>query len=174
MQTNLRELKMSSKTVWVVGGLVLAVGAVAYLSYHETPSGKDAAGTIVAAKRAYVDGTSGSGTGSQTGTSNTGSDSSGDTSDRSGGAQSVKHSVTYNSWLPNAAARYAIKSNWSVYAQFAEGSAIPPSAVFDVPGGNVLTPPHPTIAKNYQVGSVTKHRRWTLDVDAYYVHFQNG
>ena len=91
-----------------------------------------------------------------------------------GGAQSVKHSVTYNSWLPNAAARYAIKSNWSVYAQFAEGSAIPPSAVFDVPGGNVLTPPHPTIAKNYQVGSVTKHRRWTLDVDAYYVHFQNG
>src|ERR1700751_4767875 len=43
---------MSSKTVWVVGGLVLAVGAVAYLSYHETPSGKDAAGTIVEAKRA--------------------------------------------------------------------------------------------------------------------------
>ena len=38
---------MSGKTVWVVGGLVLAVGAVAYLSYHETPSGKDAAGTIV-------------------------------------------------------------------------------------------------------------------------------
>ena len=77
---------MSGKTVWVVGGLVLAVGAVAYLSYHETPSGKDAAGTIVAAKRAYVDGTSGSGTGSQTGSSNTGSDSSGNTSDRSGGA----------------------------------------------------------------------------------------
>ena len=65
---------MSGKTVWVVGGLVLAVGAVAYLSYHETPSGKDAAGTIVAAKRAYVDGTSAGGAGSQTGTTNTGSD----------------------------------------------------------------------------------------------------
>jgi hypothetical protein len=79
---------MSGKTMWVVGGLVLAIGAVAYLSYHETPSGKDAAGTIVAAKRAYVDGTSASGTGSQTGTSNTGSDTSGSgsASDRSAGA----------------------------------------------------------------------------------------
>ena len=66
---------MSGKTVWVVGGLVLAIGAVAYLSYHETPAGKDAAGTIVAAKRAYVDGTSGSGSGAQSGSPNSGSDS---------------------------------------------------------------------------------------------------
>jgi iron complex outermembrane receptor protein len=43
-----------------------------------------------------------------------------------------------------------------------------------VPGGNVLTPPKPTLAKNYQIGSVLKRNRWTLDVDAYYVHFQNG
>ena len=78
---------MSGKTVWVVGGLVLAIGTVAYLGYHETPSGKDAAGTIVAAKRAYVDGTSAGGAGSQTGTSNSGADTSGagDTSDRSSG-----------------------------------------------------------------------------------------
>ena len=53
---------MSSKTVWVVGGLALAIGAVAYLSYHETPAGKDAAGTIVAAKRALFDSSGGSGT----------------------------------------------------------------------------------------------------------------
>ena len=53
---------MSGKTVWVVGGLALAIGAVGYLSYHETPSGKDAAGTIVAAKRALVDSSSASGT----------------------------------------------------------------------------------------------------------------
>jgi hypothetical protein len=89
---------MSGKTVWVVGGLVLAVGAVAYLSYHETPSGKDAAGTIVAAKRAYVDGASGSGTGSTTGTADNGTDNAGvgNTSDRNGdsdkqGADSGKH-----------------------------------------------------------------------------------
>jgi len=61
-----------------------------------------------------------------------------------------------------------------VYGQFAEGSVIPPSAVFDTPGGNVLTPPRPTIAKTYQAGSVLKLNRWTLDLDAYYVHFQNG
>jgi iron complex outermembrane recepter protein len=46
--------------------------------------------------------------------------------------------------------------------------------VFDVPGGTVLSPPKPTIAKTYQAGSVLKLNRWTLDMDAYYIHFQNG
>ena len=82
---------MSSKTVWVAGGLVLAVAAVAYLGYYDSPAGKDASGTIVQAKRAYADGTSASSTGSQTGTSNTGSDTSGsgNTSDRSGDASNA-------------------------------------------------------------------------------------
>ena len=91
-----------------------------------------------------------------------------------GGAQFVRHSINYNNWLPNIAARYSLKSNWSVYGQFAEGSIIPLSSVFDVPGANVLTPPKPTLAKTYQTGSVMKYRRWTLDADAYYIHFQNG
>ncbi len=91
-----------------------------------------------------------------------------------GGAAFVTHSINYNNWLPTLTARYRIWKQWSVYAQFAEGSVIPPSAVFDVPGGNVLTPPKPTLAKTYQTGSVLKLNRWTLDVDAYYVHFQNG
>jgi len=43
-----------------------------------------------------------------------------------------------------------------------------------VPGGNVLSPRKPTLAKTYQAGSVLKLNRWTLDMDAYYVHFQNG
>lgn len=91
-----------------------------------------------------------------------------------GGAAFVTHSIDYNNWLPNIAARYSLKSSWSVYAQWTEGSIIPPSAVFDVPNGDVLVPPKPTLAKTYQIGSVLKHRRWTLDADAYYVHFQNG
>jgi iron complex outermembrane receptor protein len=82
--------------------------------------------------------------------------------------------VSYNSWLPTLTARYRIWRQWSAYAQFAEGSVIPPSNVFDVPGGNVLTPPKPTIAKTYQGGSVLKLNRFTLDMDLYYVHFQNG
>ena len=72
---------MSSKTVWVASGLVLAVSAVAYLSYHDSSAGKDAAGTIMEAKRAQVDATGGSGT-SQTGTSNTGDVSGSGASDR--------------------------------------------------------------------------------------------
>lgn len=91
-----------------------------------------------------------------------------------GGVAFVSHSINYNNWLPNISARYRLRSNWTAYAQFAEGSIIPPSAVFDVPGGNVLTPQKPTLAKNYQIGSVIKNNRWTLDIDAYYVHFQNG
>jgi len=91
-----------------------------------------------------------------------------------GGAQFVHHDINYNSWLPNIAARYYIKSSWSAYAQFAEGSIIPPSNVFDVPNGEVLVPPKPTIAKTYQIGNVLKFNRWTLDADAYYVHFQNA
>jgi hypothetical protein len=43
--------------VWIVGGLVVAIGAIAYLSYHKSPAGNDAAGTIVEAKRARADGT---------------------------------------------------------------------------------------------------------------------
>jgi iron complex outermembrane receptor protein len=90
-----------------------------------------------------------------------------------GGVAFVSHSVGYNSWLPSAAARYRLKRNWSVYAQFGEGSVIPPTSVFDVPLGAVEAPPKPTLAKTYQAGSVIKFNRWTLDVDAYYIHFQN-
>ncbi len=84
------------------------------------------------------------------------------------------HTIDYNNVLPNISARYYIRNNWSAYAQFAEGSIIPPSNVFDFPGGNVLTPPKPTLAKTYQTGTVLKFRRWTLDTDYYYIHFQNG
>jgi iron complex outermembrane receptor protein len=91
-----------------------------------------------------------------------------------GGGAFTTHSIDYNNWLPTITARYRVWRNWSVYGQFAEGSIIPPSNVFDVKNAVVLTPPKPTLAKTYQTGSVLKFNRWTLDVDAYYVHFQNG
>ena len=91
-----------------------------------------------------------------------------------GGAQFASHGINYNNWLPTLTASYRVWRQWSVYGQFAEGSVIPPSSVFDVPGGNVLAPPKPTLAKTYQAGSVLKLNRFTLDMDAYYVHFQNG
>jgi iron complex outermembrane receptor protein len=91
-----------------------------------------------------------------------------------GGAAFVSHSVTYNTWLPTAAARYRIWKQWSAYAEYAEGSLIPLSSVFDTPGGNVLTPPKPQLAKTYQTGSVLKLNRFTLDADFFYIHYQNG
>jgi iron complex outermembrane receptor protein len=91
-----------------------------------------------------------------------------------GGVAFATHTINYNNWLPTLTARYRVWRQWSVYGQFAEGSVIPPSNVFDVPGGNVLTPPKPTLAKTYQGGSVLKLNRFTLDADVYYVHFQNG
>jgi iron complex outermembrane recepter protein len=91
-----------------------------------------------------------------------------------GGAAFTHHTGNFNSWLPTLTARYRVWKQWSLYAEFAEGSQIPVSAVYDTPGGNVLVPPKPVTAKTYQTGSVLKLNRFTLDMDAYYIHFQNG
>ncbi|MCU1339347.1 MAG: TonB-dependent receptor [Bryobacterales bacterium] len=90
-----------------------------------------------------------------------------------GGVAFYPHSVDFNKWLPSVAARYRLQRNWSVYAQFGEGSVIPPTSAFDVPAGTVRTPPKQTVAKTYQAGTVLKFNRWTLDVNAYHIHFEN-
>jgi iron complex outermembrane receptor protein len=89
------------------------------------------------------------------------------------GAQFVTHTANYASWLPSGDVRYRIKSNWTAYAQFGEGNVIPPSNVFDVKNAAVETLPKPTLARTYQIGTVVKFNRWTLDFDGYYIHFQN-
>jgi hypothetical protein len=48
---------MASKTVWIAGGIVVAIGVVAYVAFKPGPANTDAAGTIVEAKRARADGT---------------------------------------------------------------------------------------------------------------------
>jgi iron complex outermembrane receptor protein len=90
-----------------------------------------------------------------------------------GGVQFVTHNAPYNSWLPSVDARYFLRDNVSVYAQFSTGSVIPPSSVFDTKNAEVAVLPRPTLAKTYQAGSVWKFNRFTLDVDGYYTHFQN-
>jgi iron complex outermembrane receptor protein len=90
-----------------------------------------------------------------------------------GGVNFVGHTANYSVWQPSAAARYRLRTNWTAYAQFAIGSVIPPSSVFDSTGAQVAVLPKPTSVKTYQGGSVYKTNRWTLDVDAYYSHFQN-
>jgi iron complex outermembrane receptor protein len=90
-----------------------------------------------------------------------------------GGLPFVTHEANYSAWNPSTAMRYHVRSNWSVYGQFAIGSVIPPSSVFDSTGAQVAVLPKPTSVKTYQAGTVLKFQRWTLDFDGYYSHFQN-
>jgi iron complex outermembrane receptor protein len=90
------------------------------------------------------------------------------------GALFVMHSAAYSSYLPSFDASYRLLNNWSVYGQFATGTKVPPSSVFDVKNGNVSILPKPTSARTYQGGTVVKLKRLGLNADVYYTHFQNS
>ena len=90
------------------------------------------------------------------------------------GAASISHDVQYHSWLPSLDAHYLVQRNWSAYVQYATGSVIPPTSVFDVKNANVSILPKPTETKTFQAGSVWKADRITVDVDTYYIHFDNA
>ncbi len=89
-----------------------------------------------------------------------------------GGLPFVNHSAGYSAYLPSVDANYHILSNWSVYGQYATGTIVPPSAVFDVTGANVISVPPPTGAKTFQGGTVLKLKRMTLNADVYRTRFQ--
>jgi iron complex outermembrane receptor protein len=84
--------------------------------------------------------------------------------------------------LPSLDFNYRFLSNWAAYAQVATGSIIPPSSVYDYnhtpsatnPTPGLLTPPKQQKSTTYQVGTVLKLNRFTLDADAYRVRFQNS
>jgi iron complex outermembrane receptor protein len=90
------------------------------------------------------------------------------------GAPSVSHAASYHSWLPTFDTHYMLQQNWSAYIQYAKGDTIPPTSVFDVKNAVVLIVPKPTLATTYQVGSVWKTSRLTLDINAYNIQFENG
>lgn len=90
------------------------------------------------------------------------------------GAAAVYNTAHYNSPLPDAAINYRIKPDWSAYVQFAQGSVIPPSSVFDVKSGAVQTLPSPAKTSAYQTGTVVKLKRIMFDGDFYRIKFQNA
>jgi len=90
------------------------------------------------------------------------------------GAAAIYTDAGYSSWLPDASANYRIRSNWSVYAQFAQGSVIPPSSVFDVTTQSVETLPKPARTTAYQAGTVLKRKRIMFDADVYRIKYQNA
>jgi iron complex outermembrane recepter protein len=91
-----------------------------------------------------------------------------------GGLDFVTHTANYRRWQPTADARYRLKNNWSMYAQWATGNVIPPSSVFDVKNATVALTPKPTQTRTFQFGSVLKTNRFTLDADAYFIHAGNA
>jgi iron complex outermembrane receptor protein len=91
-----------------------------------------------------------------------------------GGAPFVEHAAEYHSWLPSFDAHYLIHPFWSVYAQYGQGQNVPPTSIFDVQGANVAIVPKPILTNTGQVGSVWKSNRATLDVNYYYIHFENN
>jgi iron complex outermembrane receptor protein len=64
----------------------------------------------------------------------------------------------------------------------ATGSIVPPSSVYDFnhtpsasnPTPGLLTPPKQQKSTTYQIGTVLKLNRFTLDADAYHIRFQNS
>ena len=85
--------------------------------------------------------------------------------------------------LPSLDINYRAMSNWSVYAQVSTGSVVPASATYDylhtpASGTSTLptlaTPPKQQKDTTYQIGSVYKGQRITLDADIYHIRFQSG
>jgi iron complex outermembrane receptor protein len=89
------------------------------------------------------------------------------------GAPSVSHVVSYGTWLPSFDVHYMLRRDTSVYAQAAEGDAIPPTKVFDVKNAAVGVLPKPTIAKTYQFGTVFQGHLFNVGFDVFHTHFDN-
>ncbi|MEP7306167.1 MAG: TonB-dependent receptor [Acidobacteriota bacterium] len=89
------------------------------------------------------------------------------------GAASINHDASYNAWLPSLDAHLLVQPYWSMYGQYGKGQNIPPSSVFDVKNAQVGTLPKPILTDTYQVGSVWKARRATLDVDFYHIRYES-
>jgi iron complex outermembrane receptor protein len=90
---------------------------------------------------------------------------------------------SFTAWLPSLDFNYRVMPNWSIYAQGATGSVVPPSAVYDynqtsasqsaaIP--QLATPPKQQRSTTYQAGTVWAGQKVMLDADAYHVRFQNS
>ncbi len=94
----------------------------------------------------------------------------------------VSNNGSFNAVLPSVDLNYRIQQNWSIYAQVATGSIVPPSAVYDYyqtptksdANPSLATPPKQQKSTTDQIGTVYKAQRIALDADAYRIRFQNS
>ncbi len=98
-------------------------------------------------------------------------------------AATIENTGSFLAPLPSVDINFRAMPNWSVYGQVATGSVVPASATYDylqtvqaststLP--KLATPPKQQKNTTYQVGSVYKGQRITLDADAYFIRFQSG
>jgi len=74
--------------------------------------------------------------------------------------------------MPSLSANYRLQTNWSAYAQIAQGYLAPNLQLFYVPDpskDNVK----PQETTNYQIGTVYKSGRFNGDLDAYWIDYKN-
>lgn len=81
-------------------------------------------------------------------------------------------SFTTTRTLPFATVNYKILSNWSVYAQYANGMYVPDITSFEV-NTPILTFPKPQTTTNYQFGTVYYADHFSMDADVYYIVSNN-
>lgn len=83
-------------------------------------------------------------------------------------------SHTWTKVLPSLTVHEQINSNWSAYAQYAQGFLAPNLNVFFVPNASVSGQPDPEQTDNYQIGTTFKTDRFTVSADIYYINFRNA
>jgi iron complex outermembrane receptor protein len=92
----------------------------------------------------------------------------------------ISNGGSYFSTLPSVTANYRLRPNMSVYGQYAQGSIVPPSAVFDYKqntNGTFLGVGQlPKQQKNttYQTGTNIIFKNITFDADYFHIHFDNS
>jgi iron complex outermembrane receptor protein len=92
----------------------------------------------------------------------------------------ISNGGSYYATLPSAVANYHLKSNWTAYVQYAQGTIAPPSNVFDYnqgTTGNVIPPavlPKQQRNTTYQTGTTFKLKRVTFDADYFHIKFDNS
>ncbi|TYL71440.1 TonB-dependent receptor [Bradyrhizobium cytisi] len=79
----------------------------------------------------------------------------------------LDYAQTWAKVLPSLAANYKLLSNWSVYAQAAQGFLTPPN------GLTTTASVQPQTTWNYQVGTSYQSKTFTLAGDVYYIDFSN-
>ena len=84
----------------------------------------------------------------------------------------LKYQQTWDKPLGSLTANYLLSSEWSVYAQAAQGFLTPNLNQFYVPNPHEShTAPQKTM--NYQAGTVYKTDRFNADADVFYIDYQN-